>query len=102
LSLPIFHTDDQDLSLMQTKWAAQIDPVLVLPWSSGVLLKGVVLAVGSNTINHKLSRVLQGWSIVRMRGVFSQIYDTQDTNTMQGLTLKLNASAAVTVDLLVF
>jgi hypothetical protein len=102
MSLPIFQNDDRDFSMMQTKWASQLNPVLELPWSTGVLLKNVVLASGSNTINHKLARNLQGWVPVRFHGGFAQIYDTQDTNTMPSLTLMLTASAGVTVDLLVF
>jgi hypothetical protein len=102
MSLPILQTEDQDLMLMQTRWASQLNPVIALPWSTGVLLKSVVLASGSNTINHLLARNLQGWIPVRFHGGFAQIYDTQDTNTMPSLTLKLTSSAGVTVDLLVF
>ena len=101
MSLPIQHTQDQDLMLMQTKWAASINPVINQPWNSGVLLKSIALVSGSNTINHKLGRILQGWVIVRQRSA-ATVYDTQDTNTMPALTLKLTASANVTVDLLVF
>lgn len=100
--LPIFKSDDQNLMLLQTKWSSQLNPVIALPWSSGVLLKSVVLASGANIINHKLGRKLQGWIPVRFHGAWAQIYDTQDTNTMSDLTLNLVASGAVTVDLLVF
>lgn len=101
MSLPIQHTDDQDLMLLQTKWSSAINPVINQPWNSGVILKSVVLATGSNTINHKLGRALQGWVVIRMRSS-ATVYDTQDSNTMPALTLKLTASANVTVDLLVF
>lgn len=102
MSLPIFYSKDQDLSMMQTKWASILDPVVNLPWSTGVLLKNVTLTSGANIVNHKLSRTLQGWMPVRFHGNFAQIFDTQDTNTMPSLTLLLNASTGVTVDLLVF
>lgn len=101
LKLPIFHSDDQDLQLVQTKWASVLNPLLASPMSTGVLLKSIRLVTGANAINHMLSRNLQGWLIVRQRAAAS-IYDTQDTNSTPGLTLNLVASAPVSVDLYVF
>lgn len=102
MTLPIYLTDDKNLCLMQTKWASQIDPVLAQPWNSGILLKNVTLLTGNNTINHLLQRKLIGWVPVRFRGSWAQIYDNQDTNSSPQLTLKLNASANVVIDLWVF
>lgn len=102
MSLPYFQTDTQELSLLQTKWKSQLDPLLSNPMASGIFLKNIVLVSGANVVNHLLQRKLQGWFVVRMRTNFAQIYDTQDTNTMPSLTLNLNASAGVTVDLFVF
>lgn len=101
MSLPKFQSDDQSLMLLQTAWAAEIEPVLRNPITQGNLLKSVALAVGDNQINHKLGRKLQGWLITRLRGA-STIYDKQDSSQTPALTLTLNSSAAVTVDLLVF
>ncbi|MES1988077.1 MAG: hypothetical protein V4440_08620 [Pseudomonadota bacterium] len=102
MSLPIFHTDDKDVLLLQTNWAAMLNPVLDQPISSGQILKNVILVSGANSVNHKLSRKLQGWFVVRMHNNFAQIYDTQDANHTPAVTLKLNASTGVTVDLFVF
>lgn len=101
MALPIYQTDNNDLSLMQTNWASQLNPLLRNPISNGLLLSEVVLASGDNTINHKLGRKLQGWIVVRKRAA-ADIYDKQDSNLMPQLTLVLNASGAVTVDLYVF
>jgi hypothetical protein len=101
MALPIFHTQIREFSMHQTQWAKEINPLLNNPVSNGVLLKSVVLASGDNTINHTLGRNLQGWVLVRVRAA-ATIYDKQDTNKMPELTLVLNASAAVTVDLYVF
>jgi hypothetical protein len=99
--LPQFQTDLQELSLLQNKWAAQLNPLLSSPVINGQFLTSVVLSTGSNVINHKLGRPLQGWVVVRQRALAS-LYDTQDTNPTPAITLRLVSSANVTVDLLVF
>ncbi len=87
--------------LAQTRWASILNPVIDNPLSSGIVLQSVSLNSGSNSVNHKLGRKLQGWFIVRQRAAAS-VYDTQDSNPTPDLTLNLVASAAVTVDLMVF
>ncbi len=101
MSLPKFKSDDQSLSLLQTAWASQLDPVLKNALVNGNLLKNVALVSGANVVNHKLGRNLQGYLITRQRASAS-IYDTQDVNPTPALTLTLNSSAAVTVDLYCF
>ena len=94
-------TTDRIVNQLQDNIANFVEPIsdnVLLP---GIILKNVALAVGSNTIQHKLGRLLQGWFIVRQRASAS-IYDTQDTNTSQTTTLRLTSSAVVTVDLYVF
>lgn len=90
-----------NLPQMQNTWAQQLNPIIANPIISGNILQNVVLAVGSNVINHKLGKKLQGWYIVRKRGS-ADIYDTQDSNQMPQLTLTLTSDAVVTVDLAVF
>lgn len=82
-------------------WAAQINPFLSNPALNCVLLKNVSLTTGANIINHRLGRALQGWYPVRIRAA-ATFFDTQDTNQTPTLTLNLNSSAAVVVDLVVF
>lgn len=102
MSLPIYHTGNKDLSLLQTTWATQINPVLDNPLVDGLLLTGVVLSLGSpTTINHKLGRKLQGWILVGINAA-AVIYDSQASNQSPQLTLILNSSAACTVSLWVF
>lgn len=86
---------------MQNAWATQLNPLLANPLAQGQLLKSVSLVSGSNSINHKLGRKLQGWIIVRLRAS-ATVYDTQDANQSPAVTLQLTASAPVTVDLWVF
>jgi hypothetical protein len=86
---------------MQTSWASQLNPLLNLPLNNGIVLENIQLASGSNTINHKLGRNLNGWFITRQRSA-ATIYDTQDSNPNPSQTLVLNASAGVTVNIFVF
>lgn len=101
MALPIFNSAVAELSLMQTNWASKINPIISNPISNGILLKEQSLTTGSNTINHKLGRKLQGWFIVRQRAAAS-VYDTQDSNSLPNLTLTLTSSVNVIVDLYVF
>jgi hypothetical protein len=87
---------------LQTKWASIINPLLINPVLDASLLQNVVLISGNNIVNHKLGRPLQGWYPVRFHGSYAQLYDTQDTNQTPQLTLNLNASTNVKIDLVVF
>ena len=90
------------LQQMQVNWASILNPLIGSPTASPTLLQNVSLASGSNSVNHLLGQKLTGWYPVRFHGAFAQIYDTQDSNKNPQLTLLLNSSAAVVVDLLVF
>ena len=92
---------DQTLNRQLGAIIDNLNQLVGSPLLNNNILTSVSLASGSNTINHKLNRKLQGWMIVRQRASAS-IYDTQDSNTDPNNTLVLVSSAAVTVDLLVF
>lgn len=100
--LPNFQNNDRDFQLLQSSWSSILNPVITNVINSGVLLSGVVLSIGNNTINHKLGRKLTGWYVVRMRNNHANIYDLQDSNNLSDKTLILNSDAAVSVDLVVF
>ena len=87
--------------LANSKWAAQLDPVLANPMNGVNILKNVSLINGTTTINHLLGSKLQGWFLTRVRGA-AIIYDQQDTNPNPQLTLVLVSNAAVIVDIGVF
>lgn len=72
------------------------------PQLDSVVLQNVVLTVGNNQVPHTLGRALTGWKIIRMEGAFSQIYDTQASNTNPQTYLNLNSSVATTIALEVF
>jgi len=89
------------LPLLQTKWAAILNPLLGNPSLDSVILQNVSLAIGTNTINHTLGRKLQGWRIILINGA-ATIYDKQGSNQTPDLTLVLVSNAAVMVSLEVF
>lgn len=84
--------------MLQTRWKAEIDPLLKNPYLAGIILHDVVLGTGSNTVNHRLGRKQQGWVVTDRDGV-ATIYRSAPFNA---LTLTLTSSAAVIVSLYVF
>lgn len=98
-SLPQFQGDDK--GLWQNSWKRILDPIVGSPTNNAQILKNITLTTGSNTINHKLGRVLQGWSFSRIRSACTA-YDNQDNNQTPNLTLILVASADAVVDIVVF
>lgn len=101
MQLPIFQTTIRELSMLQTRWSALLNPTITNSLIQGRLLQNVALTSGDNTVNHKLGRKLVGWYPTRVRAS-ATLYDKQDTNVTPAETLILNASAGVTVDLWVF
>jgi hypothetical protein len=96
--LPIFKDPSQNMMLMQSKWSSILQPVLNLPLNSSVFLQDIVLASGSNVINHKLGRTPQGW-IIADQNASASIYRSDAFTATQ---LTLTSSAAVTINLVVF
>lgn len=84
--------------MMQTKWKAQLDPVLSNPFCSANILENINLKSGVNVINHLLGRVQQGWFLVDKQAA-SDIYRSAPFNN---LTLTLTSTADVTVSIGVF
>jgi len=100
-SLPQFQNDDKDFQLLQSRWGSILNPIINNPTNNSSVLKGIKLTAGNNTINHLLSRKLQGWSIVRLNAG-AIIYDNQDSNPTPDKTLILVSDLACTVDIMVF
>lgn len=98
MSLPVYQTQDKNLSMLQTNWAQQLNPVISNPVSKSILIKNIVLAVGDNVINTLLGRKTQGWSVVDIDAA-AVIYRSAPLND---LTLTLNSSAIATITLMVF
>lgn len=86
------------LDLLETQWAALLNPLLADPLNSANLLTNVALINGMNVINHKLGRKMQGWFVTDINGS-SVIYRSSPFNNK---TITLTSSAVVTINLAVF
>lgn len=95
--LPLYQTNDQTLQLWQTKWAAELNPLLGNPIVQGNIVESDLI-LGVTVVNHKLGRKPVGWIIVDQDGGAS-VYRSAPFND---LTLALTSNAAVTVRILVF
>lgn len=94
-------TGDRVLNMIQDNVSNILDPYSSKEILQGQLLQNVSLSSGTNNIPHKLERALIGWFIVRQRAA-GTVYDTQDTNSVPNLFLRLIASADMSVDIYVF
>lgn len=84
--------------LASTKWSSILNPFLANQLNNVSILAGIALTTGSNTINHKLGRTLQGWFLVDVNGA-ATVYRSQPLNDT---TLTLTSSADITVSIGVF
>jgi hypothetical protein len=100
MALPIQQTSDLDLSLVQKTWSAQLNPILANPSTNPGLLSNIILVTGSNVINHKLGRKMQGWKITDIDSAVT-VY-RPDTSPFNDLTLTLVSSGMATISLEVF
>ena len=98
MALPLQQTNDRDLSLLQTRWKSILDAVLANPTTNMLIIPKVVLKIGTNVINHKLSQMQQGWTILDINGASSIYRNAPFNNT----TLSLSSSASVVINLGVF
>jgi hypothetical protein len=101
MQLPFFQTAIKELSLMQTKWKAILDPFLAIQANQSLILSKISLSNGTTVVNHMLGRKLVGWNIVGINGA-ATIYDNQANNQTPQLTLILISNAAVIVNIEVF
>jgi len=102
MSLPITQVGGgQALQSLLSQWKSQLDPVANNVIVSGAILTNVKLVNGTNTFNHLLSRIQQGYSVVDQPGA-GTFYRSQPFNAT---TLTLTASGitgTLTISLLVF
>jgi len=84
-------------SLANPLWAATLNPIVANPILSGRSVTAKLIT-GTNTVNHGLGRMMQGWFVTDVNGI-ATLYRSQPLND---LTLTLTCSAPVTVNLWVY
>ena len=84
--------------LANNKWASVLNPILQNPLNSANILKNVSLVTGSNTINHGLGRIMQGWWFIDIDAAITY-YRSQPLNN---LTLTITCSGPANVSIGVF
>lgn len=98
-SIPLFKSGNQSLDLFQTRLKSELDPVLSNIFVQGFMISAVVNP-GLNTINHKLGRMQQGWTLTDMNGPATIWRALPFTTTT--LTLNCSTSTTMSISLWVF
>lgn len=101
MKLSRVQANESSVNRLQDQIIPAVNGLLSAPLAESVLLEDVSLFAGANIVNHGLGRPLRGWIVTRMRGA-AMVFDTQDTNRTPARTLALQASANVSLDLMVF
>lgn len=83
---------------LQSKWSAQLNPILANPATNPNILPVIALKTGVNVINHGLGRIQQGWLQFDVDAAIT-VYRSQPFNTT---TLTLIASGPANIILGVF
>lgn len=96
--LSYFQSNNKDLTLLQNSWASAINPLLKNPIVNGIALPNIELINGTNIINHRLGRKLQGWLITSIDAA-ATIYDAQKINQHPEQTLVLISNANCEVNI---
>lgn len=100
--IPSLNTADRTFNQLQGYLQSTLQPLIKSPLANVLLIQSVTLQIGVNSINHGLPQKLTGWFITRMRTVYAQIQDLQDSNPNADTTLLLTSNVQVIVDLAVF
>jgi hypothetical protein len=94
MKLPLNLTWDK----AQTRWASILNPAITLPPVNGSLLTGVKIVSGSNTFNHLLGRIQQGWIVTDIDADIT-LYRSAPLNSK---TLTLTASGPANLNIWVY
>lgn len=89
-------------SKMQENIQAALTPLINSVIIDGTLLKNISLISGQvNVIDHKLAREIIGYIVIR-KDSNSNVWDSQKTNNLKNINLKLHTDNNCEVDLWVF
>lgn len=92
-------TSDRVIQQLQSNLVPAVNSLLALALLQGNYITQT-LAVGSNTINHLLSRSYQGWIVVDTNAAGADLYST--TSSTPDKTLLITSAAIATVKFYIF
>ena len=95
----IFQPDTEDVETLQENLQEFFKGVEDNPLLDGRYIEDEDLAVGANTIEHKLSRVPRGWFLCDVDAAGTDVYRS---SALDDKHLKLTAAAICTVKIWVF
>jgi hypothetical protein len=87
-----------DWALANALWAATLNPIIASPQSSSQILKNISLVAGTNIIQHKLGRQMQGWYFTDINAAITYYRSAP----MNSTTLTLTCSGPAVVNIGVF
>lgn len=99
-ALTKLNTESRELNATQANSQQALSVLLKNPLANGVLLEGIKLVAGANSIEHKLLREVRGYLVVSSTAT-STFHDDIQTKATD-LKFTLTSSAATTVSLWVF
>lgn len=94
MAFKTINTPDQNLQFIQDNVATALMPIQNSPFVGGVLLQNIVLAAGSNQIQHTLNRTPVVWVICDTNAA-QTVYRTSWNTT----NINLTASGSVTISM---
>lgn len=100
-AIPLVQTEDRNINQLQSNIIPPLNTIIKNKIVNNNFLSGVQLINGTTVVNHLLDRKLVGWVITRQKSS-AIIFDSQDTNPDQDVSLRLVSNAAVIVDIMVF
>lgn len=95
-------TEDPLLQRLQDAIAASFNQFEKLPQLDSVVIQDVTLTSGiDNEVEHKLTRPIQGWQIIR-KNANADVWESSTVNTTPSSAVILRSSATVKVTILFF
>ena len=92
---------NEEVTRLQSHIKTALNPLLELPISDGILIKGLSIETTDTRVNHGLGREYEGFIITRLQSN-AVIYESATTNDSKNLFILLKGSGAATADIYFF
>lgn len=92
---------NEEVTRLQSHIKTALNPLLELPISDGILIKGLSIETADTRVNHGLGREYEGFIITRLQSN-AVIYESSTINGDKNLFILLKGSGAATADIYFF